>query len=1073
MAETKQFILPKGKKTSGGASEGKKADGLQNRLSALTEDGNGAPPPLPAAPPKLPGGKTSSKAPETGPKAPSFLRSKDNVGSNQPKLELAGKSSNSTVTNTTDKSQASQPSQLDYLKDLEAAVGRDDAEDAEDDLDSTRRAAKRRPAGPVRERVAANDDAPSIGGLIYALQEKPSLLPFRYAAIASIVWAVVGLALGGLTLWSNLAAGAGLMQVVTRPEFFLTLAAIVVPISIVWFLALLAWRAEELRLRSSTMTEVAVRLAEPDRLAEQSVASLGQAVRRQVSFMNDAVSRALGRAGELEALVHNEVAALERSYEENERKIRDLIGELCGEREALASTGTQVTETLRTLGTEVPTLIEKLSNQQSKLAHIIQGAGDNLTALETSLSDSVGQLEGSLGSRTDQLQTVLSEYTGALDSALGDRTSEMRGLLDNYTTALADALGTRSEKLSKAFDEHMRSLDASIGDRTDTLQAVFEEYARALDTTLANRAEALDSKLVERTRALDDAFSQRLQLFDESVMRSTGAIDRAVGERAEALTSALDTHAKTFSETITQQAHELDESLVHGINSVRRSSENITRQSLKAIEGLSGQSELLKSVSENLLSQINSVTNRFDSQSQSIMKSANALETANYKIDATLQHRHAQLSQTLDRMSGKADEFGRFIEGYSSTIEGSISEAEHKARAAAEQLRAGTENRKNQTLAEIERIRAEADAHSTRALEDLRHRFNSVSDEVTTQLGSLSGRVEETTEEMRRRTESAAHTIAEEQQRLKKQFETLPMASQESTEAMRRALQDQLRALGQLSAMTTRTAHGRDVSEPDGFNKSLTQSYAEQKGPGANGQVDERALSSLSTSLAQELGARPPGTPKQPGRGTQQRPNPHRQQQPPAPAQNRPQAKVRRSAPGQQTNRPKAPGQQTAPPTGRAQQRAQHPTQSQGGGDGWSLGDLLKRASVQEEPRVQVGQGPGQPGPDQALDVQTIARAMDPQTAAALWSRLRAGHRGILVPDIYSPEGRAAFDEFSRRYARDNALQQSVARYMVDYEQTLRELEQNDPTGRTVQDRLISEMGRVYLFLAHVSGRLN
>ncbi|MFX8324034.1 hypothetical protein ABTL43_19690, partial [Acinetobacter baumannii] len=83
--------------------------------------------------------------------------------------------------------------------------------------------------------------------------------------------------------------------------------------------------AEELRLRSSTMTEVAVRLAEPDRMAEQAVTSLGQNVRRQVSFMNDAISRALGRAGELEALVHSEVAALDRSYEENEKRIRGLI----------------------------------------------------------------------------------------------------------------------------------------------------------------------------------------------------------------------------------------------------------------------------------------------------------------------------------------------------------------------------------------------------------------------------------------------------------------------------------------------------------------------------------------------------------------------------------------------------------------------------------------------------------------------------------------------------------------------------------------------------------------------------
>ena len=59
--------------------------------------------------------------------------------------------------------------------------------------------------------------------------------------------------------------------------------------------------------------------------------ALGQAVRRQVSFMNDAVSRALGRAGELEAMVHNEVTTLERSYQENERKIRGLIHELAGQ----------------------------------------------------------------------------------------------------------------------------------------------------------------------------------------------------------------------------------------------------------------------------------------------------------------------------------------------------------------------------------------------------------------------------------------------------------------------------------------------------------------------------------------------------------------------------------------------------------------------------------------------------------------------------------------------------------------------------------------------------------------------
>ncbi len=126
---------------------------------------------------------------------------------------------------------------------------------------------------------------------------------------------------------------------------------------------------------SSAMTEVAVRLAEPDRAAEQSAASLGQAVRRQVSFMNEAISRALGRAGELEGLVHNEVASLEKSYGENEHKIRGLIQELAGERHALVSTTDKVSETLKSMGSEVPTLIDKLSHAADQARQDHRGCG--------------------------------------------------------------------------------------------------------------------------------------------------------------------------------------------------------------------------------------------------------------------------------------------------------------------------------------------------------------------------------------------------------------------------------------------------------------------------------------------------------------------------------------------------------------------------------------------------------------------------------------------------------------------------------------------------------------------------
>ena len=644
-----------------------------------------------------------------------------------------------------------------------------DAEPA--DATPRRRMARRRAAGPSRNRIAANDDGPSIGGLIFALQQKPSSAPYKFAAIVSIIWGAIGAAFVIASI-GTASPVLGWLDILSRPTTFLTVAAIVVPIALLWLMALLAWRTEELRLRSSTMTEVAIRLAEPDRLAEQNAASLGQAVRRQVGFMNDAVSRALGRAGELEAMVHNEVSVLERSYEENERKIRGLISELSGERHALVNTSDRVSESLMRLGSEIPTLIEKLSDQQVKLAKVIEGAGENLTTLETSLATSVGSLETAVGGRTEQLQSVL----------------------ENYTSALGTALGSRAEQMQITFDNQLQQLDTSLGNRTENLQTVFEEYARALDAALANRAQALDYQLVERTRSLDEAFGERLRLFDESIMRSTSAIDTAVVDKTQALTNALDAHAVSFRETIGKQATDLDEALMHGINSVRRASENITRQSIKAMEGLAGQSDLLKNISENLLGQISGVTGRFENQGQQIMKAANALETANFKIDKTLQNRHAELAQTLDRLSGKADEFSSFVGDYSSTMEGSLSEADLRARG------------------ELERMRAHTSAESERTLEDLRHRLTSVSTTMTTELGSLSNRFAATSEEMRQQASRAAADIAAEQARLRTEMERLPVSAHESSEGMRRALHDQIKALDHLSQLAARSAVQRDVT---------------------------------------------------------------------------------------------------------------------------------------------------------------------------------------------------------------------------------------------------------------------
>jgi ABC-type transporter Mla subunit MlaD len=881
---------------------------------------------------------------------------------------------------------------------------------------AVRRTAKRRAAGPPRAHVAANDDLPSIGGLIFALHEKPSQRPMQIAAAASIAWGLCSILLGWAMLAPELQRAPTIVEMLTRPTAITLAATIILPIAVFWFIALLVWRAQELKLMSSAMTEVAIRLAEPDRMAEQQIASVGQAVRRQVNHMNEAVSRALGRAGELEALVHNEVVSLERSYTQNENRIRGLLEELAGERNALLNTSERVSFSLKELGGDIPTLVDKLADQQVKLARFIEQAGQNLVALEQSLADNASHLATSVGTRTQELQGVLVDRTAeikgllenrageiaaaiqsgrdSLDSTLTTHTEGLQTVFGGFAGGLGSALGERTEQLKGMLATASTTIEASLqgaagriegtlSDRTTGLQLVLEEYTRALDATMEARQHGLDQQLLMRTKALDDAFSERLKLFDESILRSTIAIDSSVADKARALSTALETHAQEISQVLGKQAGQLDEQLMHGVHAVRRASENVTRQSVQAIEGLAGQADLLRNLSDNLVSQISSVTGRFDQQGQTMLRAAGALESANQRIDQSLQSRHAELARTLEQLSAKAGDIDKVMRAYPASLETTVDQLESRARSAGEQMARGVQEQSQLAYSEVERLRTVAGGESERAVADLRQKFQSISREVSEEIGTLQSRFSSGYDDIRQRAQRTIADIEGEQSRLKQEIERLPETTRASAEHMRQSLQEQLRALEQLSSLSQREAQRSDVVAPMQANTT-------------------RAISSVTQTLASELAAR--------GR--------------------------------------------TSPSVLAAAAGSAEPSR-----DGWKLGDLLARASQDE-------------GGHGELNLAGYARALDQTTASAIWSRYRAGQRGVMVRSIYSVDGRNLFDETQRRYAGDPGFRHAIDRYMQDFIRVQREADQRDPSGRLGQSQIVSDQGRAYLFLAHASGQL-
>src|SRR5665811_2191018 len=1007
----------------------------------------------------------------------------------------------------------------------------------------------RRPAGPPPQRrlsAPANDDVPSIGGLIFALQQRPARTPFLIALAASAIWFVIGgfFAYGVI---SNQAASGGVMS---APALAAT-AAIFVPIVIFWFLALLVWRAQELRLMASAMTEVAVRLAEPDRMAEQSVASVGQTIRRQVAAMNDAISRAIGRASELEAMVHGEVAALERPYGENEPRVRGLNKELAPEHEALtnnsqrvsealkgvgaavardisnasgsidkklAERGTQLTDLLVTRSSEaaeqvhkaqakvaeqVPGLLERLTKEQGRLTKVIEGATQNLTSLETVVAQRTTALDNTMKERTEALQSSLAErikglensvaqgaivldktlkdrteafaatitenagaldntmkeraetfmaeigkstqvldqalqnrtdtFTGlvaqsavTLDKTLADRTATFTNVVAEGAVALEKTLTEKTNALTNVVAQSAVTLDKTLQDRTDTFTNVVAEGAVALERTLQERTDALAATVEERTNAVDKTLADRTAQFTSAVNQGAIALDRTLAERADSFTKSLLEKVQTLESSITQQTASLDktmgeraqlvitsladrlktidatfgqrtaetdkmlgehtrlvdetfgkqtaqlnEVLANNSQMMQQTAEQVGAQSKEAVGILTSQTGNLREVSKGLLDQIHGLTQRFENQGQAILTAAKALDSSNAKIDSILEGRHQSIIALLHTVNTKAQELDGMMGNYAGIVEGALTQAENRAKQVTTALGRDTAGQAQQALAQIEKLRDEAQAHTARAVADLKGSFETVITQIGKQLEQMRGQFDHTSRGMREAARQTATDLDTLRQDMQKRMDTLPEQTAQATAAIRKALNDQFREIEAMSpslprpgAPTAPMAHGADPY----------RQQPPQPQPSFPPRVEE----------SRPAGGGLPPMPRFDARGRQV------------------------AAPHEAADLDQSAG-------GLAQQLS-----SASGRGGWAPADQGYGG----------GRGAASSGAGQ-LRIDELSRAIENRTAADVWYRMRAGERGVLGRHIYTYEGQATFDEISSRYDRDGEFRNTVDRYIA------------------------------------------
>src|SRR5256885_2698894 len=208
-----------------------------------------------------------------------------------------------------------------------------------------------------------------------------------------------------------------------------------VPIIFFYVLVYIAWRSQELRLITQSMAEVAMRMAEPETVARESIVTVGQATRREVAAMGDGVERALARAAELETLVANEVSALEHAYNDNEVRIRALLQDLGSQRDTLVSQAEQIRDAINGVHLD-------LSGDISQISQLVA----------EQVSEASRRITHTLAEKGEHITRALGNAGDTMIAQLGERAGDLLERLESTGSSTAEAIAQASDRLTQTLN---------------------------------------------------------------------------------------------------------------------------------------------------------------------------------------------------------------------------------------------------------------------------------------------------------------------------------------------------------------------------------------------------------------------------------------------------------------------------------------------------------------------------------------------------------------------------------------------------------------------------------------------
>lgn len=546
---------------------------------------------------------------------------------------------------------------------------------------------------PASPPVAANDEInPELANLLYSIQQKPSSRVFLLTFILTLAWLGLCAYYGYQNILPTIGENFKPASFFNSPELMTFAAVTILPLLPLWAFAVLVRRSQEMRHAANSMTEAAIQLLQPESAASDSVATVGRAVRREVTAIGDGVERAIARAGELEFMVQKEVMNLERSYDDSEGRLRRLVDEIGSERDvmiqhadtlktAISSTHSNLTSDIEVVSNKIE---ETLRNATMTMSDTLEMRGETIT---TKLSDTSEGLMALLSNTGESLNAKISAVKDDLELNVSQTTESMANTITTNGKAVARLLETRTAGLQQAtslIDEKLEAnkqqFETSFGEKTEELASIMQATGKSVNSLLksttaeiAEQSNTTIQKIEEGRSAFRNEMSEQSVEFTSMVENTSASVKdimdasaadvaarnlsiiKEFEEKRVALNEDLAIQSSEITQSISQVGTSTIDKLETTAEDFEKKGDQIIQQigdnlSIRASEFSAQVSDAGNTIQSSLENKLSSIDDTLTTGGNNLV---GALGMRTEALGKVLQERTEAIGQTIgDRLSG-------------------------------------------------------------------------------------------------------------------------------------------------------------------------------------------------------------------------------------------------------------------------------------------------------------------------------------------------------------------------------------------------------------------------------------